>query len=395
MYDFDQNINRIGTGSIKWNKQRSFGVANGLLPFWIADTDFATVPDVVDELKKRCEHPIIGYSDYDDKCLDAIQGWYKRRHEWTIPKEFMLPSIGVVTAISFTIQTVTKPGDKVLIFTPVYDPFFAIINNLDRVLVDCELTQIESRYTINYQLLEKQLKQGVKAVVLCNPHNPIGRVWSYEELEQLASLCAKYDVYVLSDEIHGDITLYNNHYTTMGKFPEVYDKLVVFTAISKTFNLAGLSSSCMMIPNSQLKDAVEKSLADKWIFGPNALAFNAIQTAYNNGDEWVDEQNQYLSENATFVKEYFKEHMPNVKVMDIEGTFLMWIDFNCLGMTSEHLTEIMAKRYGIAVSNGEHYGKQVDGYMRLNIGCTKNNLQKGVEIIYKLYCDYNGGNKNG
>ncbi len=390
MYDFDQVQNREGTGCVKWDKQYSFGVKSGLLPFWIADTDFASVPEILDAIKERCNHPLIGYSDYEDDCLSAIQGWYKRRHGWEIPASYMLPGSGVVTSLRFSIQALTEVGDKVLVFSPVYDPFFAIINNTDRTLVDCPLDYIEGKYLMNWERLEEELKAGVKVIILCNPHNPIGRVWTYEELEKLAELCKQYHVYLLSDEIHGDITLYENQYTTMGKFPEIYDKLIIYTAISKTFNMAGLISSCMMIPDEELKDKIEGALSDAWIFGPNALAFPAITAAYTHGDNWVDGQNDYLTENAETVMKFIDREMPAVKYVKPEGTFLMWLDFNCFHKSSDELTKLMAEKYGVALGNGAHYGKQCDGFMRLNIGTSRSVLLKGLEKLKELYQDLEG-----
>jgi cystathionine beta-lyase len=388
MYNFDEVHNRIGTGSIKWNKQRSFGVKDRLLPFWIADTDFASLPEILDAIKERCNHPIIGYSDdCDDSCKEAVMGWYKRRHNWEVDKDALLLGGGVVTAIRFTLQAITDPNDKVLVFTPVYDPFFAVTGNTNRKLVKSQLVLKDGKYKMDFDNVEQSFKAGVKAIILCNPQNPVGRVWSYEELSQLADLCKKYSIYVLADEIHGDIGLYGNKYTPMGKFKQIHDRLVVFTAISKTFNMAGLISSCMMIPNPELKEKVDESLSEAWLFGPNAIAYSAITAAYTYGDQWVDEQNDYLSENATYVTEYFKKHMPDIGVAEIEGTFLMWLDFNCLGLTSEELTNLMAENYKLAISNGEHYGDQCEGFMRFNIGCARSTLEKGVTTIHKLYKD--------
>ncbi|MCY7008638.1 pyridoxal phosphate-dependent aminotransferase [Fusobacterium simiae] len=389
MYDFNKVNNRRGTGCIKWDNQMSFGVKNGLLPFWIADTDFASLPEILEAIKKRCEHPIIGYSDIEIPCLKAIQSWYKRRHGWEIPLRAMLPGSGVVTSIYFTLQAITNEGDKVLVFSPVYDPFFEVIKNSNRVIDDCYLKEENESYSIDFKNFEEHLKSGVKAIILCNPHNPIGRVWNYKEMQKIADLCAQYSVYLLSDEIHGDITLYGNKYITMGKFPQVYDKLIVYTAISKTFNMAGLVSSCMMIPNIKLKDKIEKSLSNAWIFGPNALAFHAIEAAYTYGDEWVDKQNQYISENATFVINFIKENLPKVKVTKPEGTFLMWLNFKCLGINSDNLTKLMAEKYGLALNNGNHYGKQADGFMRFNIGCSRAILKEGLNLLKKCYDDCN------
>ena len=388
MYDFDQVQNRIRTGSVKWDKQNSFGVESGLLPFWIADTDFASLPEILTAIKKRCDHPVIGYSDYDERCLAAIQGWYRRRHELEVPLSFLLPAGGVVTSLRFSIQALTQPGDKVLVFTPVYDPFFAIIRNTGRVLADSQMKYEDQRYTIDWEDFEAQLSDGVKAVILCNPHNPVGRVWSKAELQQVAVLCKQYGVYLLSDEIHGDITLYGNRYTSMAAFPEIHDKLVVYTAISKTFNMAGLISSCMIIPDGELKDRIEGALAEAWIFGPAALAFPAIEAAYTYGDQWVDEQNDYLAGNADTVMAFISSEMPEVRYVKPEGTFLMWLDFGCMGMTSTQITEVLAERCGLALGDGSHYGEQADGFMRFNIGTDRNTLKTGLKKLKEFYDDF-------
>ncbi len=390
MYDFDQVHNRVGTGCVKWDKQGSFGVSSGLLPFWIADTDFASLPEILAAVKSRCDHPLIGYSDYDDRCLAAIQGWYERRHGMKVPLSYLLPGSGVVTSLRFSIQALTAPGDQILIFSPVYDPFFAIIKNTGRVIADCQMKYEDQRYTIDWEVFEAKLAGGVKAVILCNPHNPVGRVWSREELQQLAGLCRRYDVYLLSDEIHGDITLYDNRYTSMGLFPEIHEKLVIYTAISKTFNMAGLISSCMIIPNPELKDTIEGALADAWIFGPTALAFPAIEAAYTYGDVWVDEQNRYLSGSADMVMDFIDREMPGVRYVKPEGTFLMWLDFRCLGLSSGEMTKIMAEKYGLALGDGAHYGEQADGFMRFNIGTNRDTLKEGLEKLKEFYNHFRG-----
>lgn len=389
MYDFDKVVDRRGTSSIKWNFQNSFGQQTGLLPFWIADTDFATVPEITGAIQRRCDHPIIGYSDPLPGVYDAIQGWWDRRHGWKPQTDWMLLSYGVVTGIYFTLDVVVPKGEKVLVFTPVYDPFFAAVQNSGHQLVDCPLDHKDNYYTINYELLEKELAGGVRAVVFCNPHNPIGRVWTEEEMKRLAELCVKYGVYLLSDEIHADFGL-TRPYTTAGKFPETYPKLVIYTAISKSFNMAGLGSSCMIIPDPALKQRIQEAYDSRWMFGPSDLAFTAMEAAYRSGDRWMDEQCAYLLESARFVERFVAERMPRVQVTTHEGTFLMWLDMTCFGKTSGELTAILAKEYGLALGDGSHYGKQAEGFMRLNIGCTRETLQKGLEQLAKMYADYLG-----
>ena len=301
--------------------------------------------------------------------------------------DWMLLSYGVVTGIYFTLDTVVPKGEKVLTFTPVYDPFFAAIKNSGHTLVDCPLDHKDNYYTINWELFEKELADGVKAVVFCNPHNPIGRVWTEEEMKKLVELCVKYNVYLLSDEIHCDFGL-TRPCTTAGKYPEIYNKLVVYTAISKTFNLAGLGSSCMIIPNPELKQKIQDAYDSRWMFGPSDLAFTAMEAAYTYGDQWVDEQCAYLKGSAEMVRKFVEEKMPKVQVTVHEGTFLMWLDMTCFGKTSGELTTILAKEYGIALGDGSHYGKQAEGFMRLNIGCARSILQQGLDQLAKMYADY-------
>lgn len=387
MYDFDKPVDRRGTSSIKWNFQDDFGQHDGLLPYWIADTDFETVPEVMQAIQKRCDHALIGYSDPLPGVYNAIQGWWSRRHGWKPETDWMIISYGVVTAIYFTLDIVVPKGGKVLTFTPVYDPFFAAINNSGHTLVDCPLNYENNTYSINWQLFEQQLADGVKAVIFCNPHNPVGRVWTAGEIEKLAALCEKYGVYLLSDEIHADFGL-TRKYTTAGLCKNLYDKLVVYTAISKTFNLAGLGSSCMIVPNDELRAKIRDAYDSRWMFGPSDLAFTAIEAAYNNGDTWVDEQCEYLRGNVELVRSFVAEKMPKVQVTEHEGTFLMWLNMTCLGKSSGELTAILAREYGIALGDGSHYGKQADGFMRLNIGCTRSLLLKGLDQLAKMYADY-------
>ena len=387
MYDFDKVVDRRGTSSIKWNVQYDFGQKDGLLPFWIVDTDFAAEPKILEAMKKRLDHPIIGYADPWDSVYTAIQGWWDRRHGWKPETEWLYISSGVVTSIYFNLKMLIPEGEKVLVFSPVYDPFFAAIQNSGHELVECAMDHEDNYYTINYERFEEELKNGVKAVIMCNPHNPVGRVWSEAELEKLVNLCVKYDVYLLSDEVHCDYA-YARKYTPMGKFEQIYDKLIVYTAISNSFNMAGMVSSCLMIPNVELKKKVIADFESRWMFGPCDLAFNAMEAAYTYGDEWMNEAAAYVKANAEYATEFIKERMPKVQVTKQEGTFLMWLDMNCYGLTSTEITEILAKEYGIALGNGSHYGKGSEGFMRFNIGCARETLKQGLEQMANMYEKY-------
>lgn len=384
MFNFDKPIDRRGTTSIKWNALDGFAKHDDMLPFWIADTDFATVPEVVDALKKRLEHPVFGYADALPATYSAVQGWWSRRYHWTPETDWMFFTCGVVTGIYFSLQALTKLGEKVLTLTPVYDPFFAAVENSGRTLVTCPMDHKDNYYTINWGLLEKEFQNGVKAIVFCNPHNPVGRVWTQEELERVARLCVQYDVWLLSDEIHADYGL-TRSYTPMGKFAFCHDKLVVYTAISKSFNLAGMVSACIMIPNAQVREKVRYEFDSRWMFNPCDLAFTAMQAAYTYGDAWMDAVCTYLRGNVKLVNDYMAEHMPRIGVTRHEGTFLMWLDMTCTGMSSDALTEVLSGQYGIALGNGQHYGAQADGFMRFNIGCSRTVMEQGLERMNAFY----------
>ena len=323
--------------------------------------------------------------------METVRGWYKRRHQVDLPVSAFSPSEGVVTSIWFSIRGFTQPGDGVLVFTPVYDPFFAVINNQGRKQVDCPLVYSEGRYTIDWEDLEKKLAGvDVKAMIFCNPHNPVGRVWTEDEVRNIVELCKKYSIWLFSDEIHGDVVLYGHQYTSAARFADVYDHMLVYTAISKTFNMAGLHSSCTIIPNPEYKKIQEDTLRQAWLMSPNCMANSAIEACYTYGDEWVDEQNAYLTENAEFVTSYLKEHAPQIKPVKPEGTYLMWLDCSGLSMTSEEMVKILASEYKMAVGGGAGYQGNGEHFLRFNIGCPRETLEKGMEILAQFVADKKG-----
>lgn len=380
-YDFDKVYDRMGSDCLKWEKQVKFGVPSGLLPFWIADTDFATLPEAVEAMHKRLEHPLFGYTFTGARTLETVRAWYARRHQVDLPLEAFLPSLGVVTAMWFSIRALTRPGDKVMVFTPVYDPFFAIIQNQDRQLVESQLKYENKAYDIDWEDLENKLSSGVKILMFCNPHNPVGRVWKPQDVERIVRLCKEHGVYLLSDEIHGDITLFGNHYTSALRYKDIYDKMIVYTAVSKAFNMAGLHSSCMLIPDPELKALQDKTMRDAWLMGPNSLANGAIEACYTYGDAFVDEQNAYLTQSAQLVMDYLGEHAPAIDVVKPEGTYLMWLDCRKLGLSSQEICDRLVKEQDLAMGSGAGYGKNAEGFMRFNIGCPRATLRQGLEKI--------------
>ena len=389
MYNFDKFVDRRGTACVKWDVKDLFGVGPDadLTPMWIADMDFAVVPEIQTALKERCDHPTFGYNTPTPGCIPALCSWYERRHNWKFTPDQVLNGIGVVTMIRFTLEALTAPGDKVAVFSPVYDPFFAQVRNSGRTLVDLPMKEQDGHYSVDLAAFEQALKDGVKAVIFCNPHNPIGKVWTKDEVEAIGGLCAKYGAYMLSDEVHGDMVMDGNHYNPMGLVDAIQDKLVVYTAISKTFNLAGLHQSAIIIPNAEVRAKVDAMLKGAWIMGPNLMAFTAMEAAYTYGDKWVDEVVAYISDNVRYVQQQVRDFMPKVKLAHHEGTFLMWLDLRCLGMSSDELTVTLGREYGIGLGNGAHYGKQCDGFMRMNIACPRSTLEKGVAALKKCYLE--------
>ena len=389
MYNFDKFVDRRGTACVKWDVRDLFGVGPDadLTPMWIADMDFAVVPEIQTALKERCDHPTFGYNTPTPGCIPALCSWYERRHYWKFTPDQVLNGIGVVTMIRFTLEALTAPGDKVAVFSPVYDPFFAQVRNSGRTLVDLPMKEQDGHYSVDLAAFEQALKDGVKAVIFCNPHNPIGKVWTKDEVETIGGLCAKYGAYMLSDEVHGDMVMDGNHYNPMGLVDAIQDKLVVYTAISKTFNLAGLHQSAIIIPNAEVRAKVDAMLKGAWIMGPNLMAFTAMEAAYTYGDKWVDEVVAYISDNVRYVQQQVRDFMPKVKLAHHEGTFLMWLDLRCLGMSSDELTVTLGREYGIGLGNGAHYGKQCDGFMRMNIACPRSTLEKGVAALKKCYLE--------
>lgn len=388
MYDFDKTVDRRGTSCVKWDVKDLFGLGpeGELIPMWIADMDFPVLPQVVEAIEKRCGHPIFGYNTPTPGSLPALCGWFERRHGWKFTPEQVVCGIGVVTVLRFVIEALTAPGEQIMVFSPIYDPFYAVVNNTGRKLADLPMdVDGEGRYTVDMGKLEAALKGGVKAIILCNPHNPVGKVWTCGELDAIASLCAQYGVYVFSDEVHGDIVMEGYRYTPMGRFPQIQDRLVVFTAISKSFNLAGLHQSAVIVPDAGLRAKVDGALKGAWIMGPNALAFPAMEAAYTYGDTWVDELTAYLSGNARYVAEQCAAHMPKIRLAHHEGTFLMWLDLRCLGMSSNELTVVLGRDFGLGLGNGAHYGSQCDGFMRLNIACPRATLEKGIQRLRAFY----------
>lgn len=379
---FEDGVDRHGTACIKWDFQEADYGKSGILPFSIADADYRTYEPILDALKKRIDNGVIGYTDLDDSYFSAISGWASRRHNWEIEKNWIVPTGGIVPAMCNAIEAFTNVGDKVIVQPPVYDPFYSIIKTSKREIVRNDLIHDETGYRMDYEGLEKAAKDGAKILLLCSPHNPVCRVWTKDELQKVVDICKKYGVIVISDEIHWDLILGNHKHTTMGVFKELHEQLVVCTSCSKTFNIAGLETSNLIIPGKELREKYQAYLYSRYLFCPNTLGLEAAKAACSSGDKWVDAELAFLTENAKLVVDYMKENLPKVKVAEPEGTYLLWFDMTAYGKGSEELVELIADE-GAGLNAGNHYGDQYDGFVRMNVACPKKQLLAGLECIKK------------
>ena len=390
-YNFDEVIDRKGTHAVKVERLPK-GADKDSLALWVADMDFACAEPILKALHERIDRKIFGYTMYEaDECMDAVTGWMKKRYGWEESRENLFFCPGVVAAYAALINLLTERGDGIVLQRPIYYPFTNKANSNGRVPVDNALIYENGAYRIDFEDLDKKMADPAnKVLVVCSPHNPTGRVWTEDEVRNIVELCKKYSVWLFSDEIHGDVVLYGHQYTSAARFADVYDHMLVYTAISKTFNMAGLHSSCTIIPNPEYKKIQEDTLRQAWLMSPNCMANSAIEACYTYGDEWVDEQNAYLTENAEFVTSYLKEHAPQIKPVKPEGTYLMWLDCSELSMTSEEIVKILASEYKMAVGGGAGYQGNGEYFLRFNIGCPRETLEKGMEILAQFVADKKG-----
>jgi len=368
-YNFDKIINREHTASVKFDLRKEVFGKEDILPMWVADMDFETPDFVIDTLKKRLEHPILGYSYRPDSYYQSIINWVKRRHQWIIKKEWISFSPGIVPAINMAIMAYTEPGDQIIVQPPVYHPFFSAIKNNHRIQVDNPLTLQNGRYFIDFNDLKAKLKDA-KMILLSNPHNPGGSVWSKEELQTLGELCVENDVLIMADEIHSDLVFKPAQYVPMASLsPEIANQTVTFIAPSKTFNMAGLATSSVVISNNILKEKFDQILDTIHISMGNIFGAVASEAAYTHGDEWLDELLEYLSKNMDYVEQFITEYIPEIKVIRPEGTYLMWLDCSDLNLKNKDLKDFMIQDAGLGFNDGRMFGAGGDQFMRMNVAC--------------------------
>lgn len=380
-YNFDKAISREMSGSVKWDLRESRG-GKDIIPMWVADMDFQAPAEIVNALLKRAEHGIFGYTYPTDSYRESIVNWMKRRHNWEIEKDWITTTPGVVPALSIAINTYTKPGDKIVIQPPVYHPFKKVIEANDRVVVKNRLIHDEDHYSMDFENLEHFFKEGVSMFVLCSPHNPVGRVWTTEELHKLAELCEKYEVLIISDEIHSDLIMPGYRHNVMSEISSGYSKgIVTLTAASKTFNLAGLSCSNIIIKDPELREAFQKTIQKLSIIMPNIFGLTATEAAYNYCEDWLDELCVYINANYSYLKSYIERRVPKIIVTKLEGTYLEWLDFTGFDLSDDAIDEILFKKARVWLDNGPQFVTGGEGFQRINLACPRDILEQALNRL--------------
>ena len=385
MSRFDQIINRRNTNSVKWDTKGIFG-AEDVLPMWVADMDFSAPDEVIEALKTRANHGILGYTMPRSDTEVAILSWLKKRNNWEIDSSSITYSPGIVTALSMAIQAFTEPEDKIVVQPPVYYPFFEMAKKHKReVLYNQLLLTSDNRYDIDFEDLEEKLSDKMtKLFILCNPHNPSGRVWRKEELIKIGELCVKHNVYLISDDIHSDLILFGNQYTPIASINEtIANQTITCIAPSKTFNLAGLQTSVVLIKNDTLR---RKFNAVQQLYGlmtVNTFGADAMEAAYKYGEDWLDELIHYLEDHIHFIENYIKENLPEVKVTRPDASYLVWFDVRYLQKSDEEIMKLLLEKGKLALEPGSKFGKNGAGFLRMNIACPRETLKDGLGRFVK------------
>lgn len=378
-----QAIDRQGTYTTKYDDAiKKFGT-DDLLPLWVADMDLASPECVQLTLAKRAAHPLYGYTVYPPVYYETIQKWMKVRFDWDIQKEWIVPCYGVVPSINFAITAYSEEGDAVIVQTPLYPPFVSSVKHKQRKVLDNTLVYQDGKYSIDFDDFETKAKEA-KLFLLCSPHNPTSRAWDKEELEQMIEICLRYDVFIISDEIHADI-VYEKVYHSIGSFEKIMDKCVIFNAPSKTFNIAGLNTSFAIIPNVSLRKSFIVEQNKSGITNGNPFGIEALISSYTGGAVWLDKLKVYLASNIRYVKIFLQEHNIPIYVVPTEATFLMWLDCKKMNLSHEALLEFFFYRAKLGLNDGKSFSDTGEGFMRLNVGTSKEVLELAMSRLLKAY----------
>jgi cystathionine beta-lyase len=391
-WSFDEVIDRTETQSVKWDTYDK-----DLLPLWVADMDFRAPEPIINAIIDRAKHGIFGYSYYYSAYYDAVLGWFKRHYKWKINKEWLSFTPGVIPAINIALQAYTNLGDKIIVQNPVYYPFFGAIKNSGRQILFNPLKSSNGHFQMDYDDLKQKIKDPrAKLLILCSPHNPIGRVWTKDELTQLGEICLENEIIVLSDEIHCDLIYPGYKHTNFAAICVDFGlNSITCTSLSKTFNLAGLQLSNIVIPNQKLRNHFRNTIESLFLpeelgYLPNTLSLVAFTAAYEKCDAWLNSLIQYLYKNLEFLKSFIKKNLPQIEVNEPEGTYLVWLDFRKLGIDNDQIEEFLHKKAKVVLDDGSQFGKGGEGFQRINIACSRLILEEALkrinEAVKKLKC---------
>jgi cystathionine beta-lyase len=359
------------------------GMPSDILPLWVADMDFKAPVGVIKALAERVEHGVFGYTQPTDSYYDAVINWMNRRHDWQIEKDWIMIAPGIVPAIHFAVQTYTKEGEGVLIQRPVYNPFTEAVVNNNRKLINSPLVLKGDRYEIDFEDFEKKIIDNkVKLFILCSPHNPVGRVWTREELRTMGDICLKQNVLIIVDEIHHDLVFKGNKHIPFASLGAKYsNNCITLTSPSKTFNLAGLHISNIIIENKEILKKLNSYLESIALTASNIFGIVGSEAAYNSGEEWLEELIDYLDGNKKLIQKFMADKFPMIKVIDSEATYLLWVDFRGLGMEKEELEKFLAEKAKLWLNGGHIYGDEGLGYERINLACPRSAIEKGLKQL--------------
>ncbi len=380
--NFDRDINRADTASVKYDGRKNMFGTDEVIPLWIADMDFAAPPAVTRALAERAAHPVYGYTQYPDSLYESLMDWLRRRHGWEVQREWIMMCPGVVPSLHAAVMAFAEPGESVIVQPPVYFPFFSAVTNTGRTLLQNPLRMESGHYAIDFDHLE-QCAAKARLLLLCSPHNPVGRVWGKPELQRLLQIAKKYDLLILSDEIHADLIYPENKHHTLAALAENPATILTAVAPSKTFNIPGLNLSALIVPDAKHRAAITQIFNSMHISASNPFSIVAFEAAYREGETWLDELLAYLRDTRDYVENYLAAHLPKIRLIKPEGTYLLWLDCRALGMSDAQLKHFFVHEAGVGMSPGILFGEGGSGFMRMNIGAPRHTIVAALENIRK------------
>jgi cystathionine beta-lyase len=386
--NFDEEINRYKSNSLKYDFKNDKRKPDDVLPMWVADMDFKCCDEILNDMHRKINHGIFGYSKNDENYFNAIKNWYSTNFNTELKQEWLITTPGVVFALATAVKIITNENDYVLINNPVYYPFTEVVEDNKRKIISSNLILIDNHYEIDFNDFENKIKQyKIKLFLLCSPHNPVGRVWTENELDKIIEICKRYNVFIVSDEIHSDFVWKGNHICLL-KYENYQNNIILCTAPTKTFNLAGLQVSNIFIPNAEVRQKFQLELWNTGYSLINIMGLVACQSAYEKGQKWLDELRDYLLENINYVDTFLKENLPKIKLIYPEGTYLLWLDFNGANLSDDRIEELMLNEAKLWLDNGKMFGETGKGFQRLNIAVPRRKLKYALENLKRVFKDY-------